>query len=193
MVALIGVRCSNAPAENGNAGNTNAADHEKAVKFAECMRDNGVKDFPGPHREWAAHQRGGCSEQAGVPGRGAEVPRCLGRRTGGPVKRKTRALAGAAVLVVVTATGGVVVTSSAKQATPAAQEPPARPSASDALPAWDTSFNEPGAYELVNGGPHRPGSSPRWFELRIFGGPCWIRTSDLGIKSPAIQAEISCA
>jgi hypothetical protein len=25
MVALIGICCSNAPAENGNAGNTNAA------------------------------------------------------------------------------------------------------------------------------------------------------------------------
>jgi hypothetical protein len=40
MVALIGVGCSNAPAENGNAGNTNAAHHEKAVKFAECMRQS---------------------------------------------------------------------------------------------------------------------------------------------------------
>jgi peptidoglycan hydrolase-like protein with peptidoglycan-binding domain len=41
------------------------------------------------------------------------------------VKRKTCLLAGAAVLVAVTVTGGVVVTSGAKQATPAAQEPPA--------------------------------------------------------------------
>lgn len=41
------------------------------------------------------------------------------------MKRKTWVLAGAAVLVAVTATGGVVVMSSAKQATPAAQEPPA--------------------------------------------------------------------
>jgi peptidoglycan hydrolase-like protein with peptidoglycan-binding domain len=39
--------------------------------------------------------------------------------------RKTWALAGAAVLLAVTATGGVVAMSSAKQATPAAQEPPA--------------------------------------------------------------------
>ena len=46
MVALIGVGCSNPPAENGNAGNTNAANHEKAVKFAECMRDNGVRSMP---------------------------------------------------------------------------------------------------------------------------------------------------
>ena len=39
--------------------------------------------------------------------------------------RKTWVLAGAAVLLAVTAAVGVVVTSSAKQATPAAQEPPA--------------------------------------------------------------------
>ena len=39
--------------------------------------------------------------------------------------RKTWVLAGAAVLVAVSATGGVVVMSGAKQATPAAQEPPA--------------------------------------------------------------------
>lgn len=48
MVALIGAGCSNAPAENGNAGNTSAADRGQAVKFAECMRDNGVAEFPDP-------------------------------------------------------------------------------------------------------------------------------------------------
>jgi hypothetical protein len=48
MVALIGAGCSNEPAENGSAGNTNAANSEKAVKFAECMRDNGVSEFPDP-------------------------------------------------------------------------------------------------------------------------------------------------
>jgi peptidoglycan hydrolase-like protein with peptidoglycan-binding domain len=41
------------------------------------------------------------------------------------VKRKTSVLAGAAVLVAVTVTGGVVVASGAKEATSAAQEPPA--------------------------------------------------------------------
>jgi hypothetical protein len=41
------------------------------------------------------------------------------------LKRKIWMLAGAAVLVALTVTGGVVVRSSAKQATPAAQEPPA--------------------------------------------------------------------
>jgi hypothetical protein len=47
VVALIGVGCSNEPAENGGAGNTNA-NYENGVKFAECMRDNGVSQFPDP-------------------------------------------------------------------------------------------------------------------------------------------------
>jgi hypothetical protein len=52
-VALIGAGCgSNAPSETGTAsnsgtgGNKNATDQDKAVKFAECMRANGVPDFP---------------------------------------------------------------------------------------------------------------------------------------------------
>ena len=51
MVALISAGCSNAPAETGtgsNGGNTTAATHEQAVKFAECMRNNGVREFPNP-------------------------------------------------------------------------------------------------------------------------------------------------
>ena len=47
VVVLIGAGCSDAPDENGSAGNTNA-DYETAVKFAECMRDNGVSEFPDP-------------------------------------------------------------------------------------------------------------------------------------------------
>jgi hypothetical protein len=47
MVALIGAGCADEPAENGGAGNTNA-DYENAVKFSECMRDNGVSEFPDP-------------------------------------------------------------------------------------------------------------------------------------------------
>jgi hypothetical protein len=45
VVVLIGAGCSDAPDENGSAGNANA---ENAVKFAECMRDNGVSEFPDP-------------------------------------------------------------------------------------------------------------------------------------------------
>jgi hypothetical protein len=51
MVALIGAGCSRAPAHldtGSGSGDTNAATHEQALKFAECMRDNGVKEFPDP-------------------------------------------------------------------------------------------------------------------------------------------------
>ena len=48
MVALIGAGCSDAADEDGSAGDTNATDQEQAVKFAECMRDNGVSEFPDP-------------------------------------------------------------------------------------------------------------------------------------------------
>jgi hypothetical protein len=42
MLAVIVAGCSNAPAGTGtgsSGGNSAAATHEKAVKFAECMRD----------------------------------------------------------------------------------------------------------------------------------------------------------
>ena len=50
MVALISACGSNAPASAGSdSGGTNAAtNHEKAVKFAACMRANGVSAFPDP-------------------------------------------------------------------------------------------------------------------------------------------------
>lgn len=47
LVALLGAGCSEAPAQTGT-GTGNSATHEKAMKFAQCMRDNGVKDFPDP-------------------------------------------------------------------------------------------------------------------------------------------------
>jgi hypothetical protein len=47
LVALIGAGCSNAPAQT-STGNNTAANHDKAVKFAECMRNNGVSGFPDP-------------------------------------------------------------------------------------------------------------------------------------------------
>ncbi|GAA0904589.1 hypothetical protein [Virgisporangium aurantiacum] len=47
MVALMGAGCSNSPAETGTANDT-ATSRERAMKFAQCMRDNGVKDFPDP-------------------------------------------------------------------------------------------------------------------------------------------------
>jgi hypothetical protein len=51
MVALIGVGCSNAPAETGSGGsgdNTAATAPEQAVRFVECTRDNNVGDFTDP-------------------------------------------------------------------------------------------------------------------------------------------------
>jgi hypothetical protein len=50
LISLIGAGCSNGSAENGNAsgGNKNTGDREKAMKFAECMRNNGVREFPDP-------------------------------------------------------------------------------------------------------------------------------------------------
>jgi hypothetical protein len=48
MVALISACGSTAPAGTGGASST-AAKREKGVKFAECMRENGVSDFPDPN------------------------------------------------------------------------------------------------------------------------------------------------
>jgi hypothetical protein len=51
LIALISAGCSNAPADTGTGsggGNTNAATREQAMKFAQCMRDNGVSEFPDP-------------------------------------------------------------------------------------------------------------------------------------------------
>ena len=54
MIALIVAGCGNASAGTGNAtvtsgGSSTASTHEKAVKFAECMRTNGVSAFPDPN------------------------------------------------------------------------------------------------------------------------------------------------
>jgi hypothetical protein len=55
MVAVIVAGCGNGSAGTGSASNSTAASHnstatprEKAVKFAECMRENGYPDFPDP-------------------------------------------------------------------------------------------------------------------------------------------------
>jgi hypothetical protein len=45
LIALIGVGCGG---NDSSGGNTTAANQEKAVKFAECMRENGVSGFPDP-------------------------------------------------------------------------------------------------------------------------------------------------
>ena len=48
MLALISAGCSNTAVETGSGGNDAASNQQKAVKFAECMRDNGVSAFPDP-------------------------------------------------------------------------------------------------------------------------------------------------
>jgi hypothetical protein len=51
MVVLISACGSSAPAGTGtgsSGGNNTAANAQKAVKFAECMRSNGVSEFPDP-------------------------------------------------------------------------------------------------------------------------------------------------
>jgi hypothetical protein len=44
-IALIGAGCSNEAAENSSGSKENAS---KAMQFSECMRDNGVSEFPDP-------------------------------------------------------------------------------------------------------------------------------------------------
>lgn len=51
VVALLSACGSSAPAKTsagGSGDNNSAANVEEAVKFADCMRDNGVSDFPDP-------------------------------------------------------------------------------------------------------------------------------------------------
>jgi hypothetical protein len=57
MLALIGAGCGSGSAANGDTGTTvdagnpskkKTAVRDEAVKFAECMRDNGVSEFPDP-------------------------------------------------------------------------------------------------------------------------------------------------
>jgi hypothetical protein len=49
MVSLISACGSSAPTDTGGSGgNSITTNHEKAVKFAECMRNNGVRAFPDP-------------------------------------------------------------------------------------------------------------------------------------------------
>ena len=47
VIALISTGCRKAQAETGSNDTKNAA-HTQAVKFAGCMRDNGISAFPDP-------------------------------------------------------------------------------------------------------------------------------------------------
>ena len=48
MVALLSAGCSNAAAQTGTGRSATASLRDEAVKFAACMRANGVKQFPDP-------------------------------------------------------------------------------------------------------------------------------------------------
>jgi hypothetical protein len=53
VAALIGAGCSDGSSENadagtGGAGGGKTSTRDKAVRFAECMRDHGVRGFPDP-------------------------------------------------------------------------------------------------------------------------------------------------
>jgi len=50
VAALLSAGCSNAPAATAGSsvGSNNAATRQQAVKFAQCMRANGVRGFPDP-------------------------------------------------------------------------------------------------------------------------------------------------
>jgi hypothetical protein len=48
LVALISGCGSSAPADTSSGGGNTTANAQKAVKFAECMRSNGVSEFPDP-------------------------------------------------------------------------------------------------------------------------------------------------
>ena len=47
LIAVIAAGCSETPTETGTATET-AAPKSKAVRFSECMRENGVSEFPDP-------------------------------------------------------------------------------------------------------------------------------------------------
>jgi hypothetical protein len=48
MVALLSAGCANATAATRTASSPTASPRAEAVKFAECMRANGVREFPDP-------------------------------------------------------------------------------------------------------------------------------------------------
>ncbi len=47
VLVLIVAGCSKGSTQNSTTGST-GTEHSQAVKFAECMRQNGVNDFPDP-------------------------------------------------------------------------------------------------------------------------------------------------
>jgi hypothetical protein len=48
VVALIGAGCTNTPDATDAGGSQTVAGHAQVVRFAGCMRDNGIREFPDP-------------------------------------------------------------------------------------------------------------------------------------------------
>ena len=114
VVALIGAGagCSNASSNDGtsnnDAANATADNQDQGVKFAECMRENGVSDFPDPNASGELDDRWGgewlvdrCRQRGMGVGNRARARTCshrvYGRRAdpraavGGPGVRPVRA------------------------------------------------------------------------------------------------------
>jgi hypothetical protein len=49
VIALLSTACRKAPAETRSSGGNTVTARDKAVKFADCIRQNGVSDFPDPN------------------------------------------------------------------------------------------------------------------------------------------------
>ncbi len=49
LLAVVVAGCGSASAGGGNRGNSTSTARDQAVKFAECMRNNGVGGFPDPN------------------------------------------------------------------------------------------------------------------------------------------------
>jgi hypothetical protein len=119
---------------SGFTGHRRSADQqEAALAFAQCMRDNGIEDFPDPPADGALIDTTRIPSAAGkgalkIPGFQAAMDACRDpaqRRLGAPVRHRTWVAAAAAVLVAAAVAGGAVVLSDAGHATPAVKEPPA--------------------------------------------------------------------
>ena len=105
---------------SGFTGHKRSAEkQETALKFAQCIRDNGVEDFPDPTPDAPlvdTTRIPSTDRDGGMSILNAAMQKCgaaFVRQAGGhaPVKRKTWVLAAAAVLVVVAVIVGVVVLS----------------------------------------------------------------------------------
>jgi hypothetical protein len=48
LVVVLGAGCSNSPADTADGSGSHAATRSAALKFADCMRANGLTQFPDP-------------------------------------------------------------------------------------------------------------------------------------------------